>query len=88
MNTEQKKVLELAELVVNWYTDLLTHIDKMVDKKIKSIEANVDGELITLLDDPQRVRDAQLGMYLVKQLLEKCPITIEKENKWNIKLTQ
>lgn len=81
MNIEQEKILQLGQLVVDWHTDLLAHIDKMADKKIKSIEANVDGELVTLLDDPQRVRDAQLGMYLVRQLLEKCPITIEKENK-------
>ena len=53
----------------------------MIDKKIKSIDADVDGELVTLLDDPQRVRDAQLGIYLVKQLLKDCPITIEKESK-------
>lgn len=81
MTTKEEKVLQLGELVIDWHKDLLAHIDKMVDKKIKSIEANVDGELTTLLDDPQRVRDAQLGMYLVRNLLEKCPITIEKENK-------
>lgn len=81
MTNEEKKILELGELVVNWHTDLLAHIDKMIDKKIKSIDADVDGELVTLLDDPQRVRDAQLGIYLVKQLLKDCPITIEKESK-------
>ena len=79
MTNEEEKILALGELVVNWHTDLLTHIDKMTNKKVKSIEANVDGELVTLLDDPKRVRDVQLGMYLVKQLLEECPITIEKE---------
>lgn len=80
MTTEEEKVLQLGQLVIDWHTDVLEQINKMTDSKIKSIDANTDGKITTLLSEPQRVRDAQLGMLLVGQLIKNCPITIEKED--------
>ena len=71
------QLTEALKLSVQWHKDLIKQLDKMTSDKITSIVADVDGELITLLDDPRDVYSAKVGMQLIAYLIKDFPITIE-----------